>query len=90
MEHPLPHDLLLAALQELRSIVYALLRALDFTPDEATPVIGRLTEIDRRIVLDERLSQTGLQIGTLHNSRLKQHSAGRGGSRACALRKSVA
>ena len=55
MEHPLPHDFLLAALQELRSIVYALLRALDFTPSEATPLIGRLAEIDRGIVLIERL-----------------------------------
>jgi hypothetical protein len=50
MEHPLPHDLHLAAQQELRSIVYALLHALDFMPDEPTPLIGRLAEIDRRIV----------------------------------------
>jgi hypothetical protein len=55
MEHPLPHDLHLAALQELSSIVYPLLHALDFTLDEAAPLIGRLMEIDRRIVLIERL-----------------------------------
>jgi hypothetical protein len=36
-------------LQELRPVVYAHLRALDFTLDEATPLIGRLAEIDRRI-----------------------------------------
>jgi hypothetical protein len=55
MEHPLPHDLHLAALQELHSIFYALLPALDFTVDAAAPLIGRLMEIDRRIVLIERL-----------------------------------
>jgi uncharacterized protein (UPF0332 family) len=37
------------ALQELRPVVYAHLHALDFTLDEATPLIGRLAEIDRRI-----------------------------------------
>jgi hypothetical protein len=55
LDEPLPNDLDLAALQELRSVVYALLHALDFTLDEATPIIGRLVEIDRRIVLNERL-----------------------------------
>ena len=55
MEHTLPHDLHLPALQELRSIVYGLLPALDFTVDAAAPLIGRLVEIDRCIVLIERL-----------------------------------
>jgi hypothetical protein len=45
----------LAALQELHSIFYALPPALDFTVDAAAPLIGRLMEIDRRIVLIERL-----------------------------------
>jgi hypothetical protein len=46
---PLPDGLDLAALQSLRPIVYALLQALDLTLDEATGLIGRLIEIDRRI-----------------------------------------
>jgi predicted nucleotidyltransferase len=37
------------ALHELRPVVYAHLHALDFTLDEATPLIGRLAEIDHRI-----------------------------------------
>ena len=54
-QEPLPDDLDLAALQELRPVVYALLHALDFTLDEATELIGLLAEIDRRIALMERL-----------------------------------
>jgi hypothetical protein len=56
LDEPLPDGLDLAALQELRTAVYALLHVLDFTLDEATPIIGRLVEIDRRIVLNERPS----------------------------------
>jgi hypothetical protein len=55
LDEPLPDGLGLAALQELRSAVYALLHALDFTLDEAAPIIGRLVEIDSRIGLIERL-----------------------------------
>jgi hypothetical protein len=55
IEQPLPDGLDLAALQELRPTVYALLHALDFTLDEAIPIIGLLVEIDRRIALIERL-----------------------------------
>jgi hypothetical protein len=51
LELPVPDDLELAALQEVRPLDYALLHALDFTLDEATPLIGRLAEIDRRITL---------------------------------------
>ena len=40
IEQPLPDGLDLAALQELRPTVYALLHALDFTLDEAIPMIG--------------------------------------------------
>ena len=51
IEHPLllpwPDDL--DALAYFRAAVYALLHALDFTPDEALPLIGRLVEIARRI-----------------------------------------
>ena len=53
LERPLPDGLDLAALHELRPTVHALLHALDFTLDEATPLIGRLAEIDRRIALNE-------------------------------------
>ena len=55
IEQPLPDGLDLAALQELRPTVYALLHALDFTLDEAIPIIGLLVEIDRRIALIEPL-----------------------------------
>jgi hypothetical protein len=55
LELPLPDDLDLAALQEVRPRVYALLHALGFTVDEATPLIGLLAEIDRRIALMELL-----------------------------------
>jgi hypothetical protein len=48
-DEPLPAGLELAALQRLRAVVYASLQALDFTLDEATAIIGRLVEIDRRI-----------------------------------------
>jgi hypothetical protein len=44
LEEPSPEDLDIAALQELRSVVYALLHAPDFTLDEAMPLIGRLAE----------------------------------------------
>ena len=44
LDQPLPADHP-AALLQLRAIVYALLQALDFTLDEATPIIGRLVEI---------------------------------------------
>ena len=57
IEQPLPDSLDLAALQELRPTVYALLHALDFTLDEAIPIIGLLVEIDRRIALIERLQR---------------------------------
>jgi hypothetical protein len=53
-EQPLPDGLDLAASQELRPTVYALLHALD-SFDEAIPVLGLLVEIDRRIALFERL-----------------------------------
>lgn len=49
LDQPLPADLDPAALLQLRAIVYALLQALDFTLDEATPIIGRLVEIDRSL-----------------------------------------
>jgi hypothetical protein len=49
IEQPLPDDLDLGALKEVRPVVYALLHSLDFTLDEATPMIGLLAEIDRRI-----------------------------------------
>ena len=55
IEQPLPDGLDLDALQELRPTVYALLHALDFTLDEAIPIIGLLVEIDRRIALIEPL-----------------------------------
>ena len=55
IEQPLPDGLDLAALQELRPTVYALLHALDFTHDEAIPIIGLMVEIDRRIALIEPL-----------------------------------
>ena len=47
LELSLPEGLDLPALQEVRPVVYALLHALDFTLDEATPIIGLLVEIDR-------------------------------------------
>ena len=40
MEKPLPDDLDLAALQEIRPVVYALLHVLDFTLDEARRLSG--------------------------------------------------
>ncbi|MBV8356596.1 MAG: hypothetical protein JO189_01465 [Deltaproteobacteria bacterium] len=40
LELPLPDDLDLAVLQEVRPLVYALLHALDFILDEAIPLIG--------------------------------------------------
>jgi hypothetical protein len=49
IEQPLPDDLDLAALKEVRPVVYALLHSLDLTLDEATPMIGLFAEIDRRI-----------------------------------------
>ena len=55
MEASLPDDLDLAALREIRTVVYALLHSLDFMRDEATPIIGLLAEIDHRISLIERL-----------------------------------
>jgi hypothetical protein len=58
IEQPLPDDLDLASLQEVRPVVYALLHALDFTLDEATPIVGLLVEIDRRIALIERLQSS--------------------------------
>jgi hypothetical protein len=58
LELPLPDDLDLAALQEVRPLVYALLHALHFTLDEATSLIGLLAEIDRRVALMERLQST--------------------------------
>ena len=57
-QQPLADSLDLAALQELRPTVYALLHALDFTLDEAIPIIGLLVEIDRRIALIERLQRS--------------------------------
>jgi hypothetical protein len=58
IEPPLPDDLDLAALQEIRPVVYALLHALDFTLDEATPIVWLLAEIDCRIGLIERLQSS--------------------------------
>ena len=48
MEWPLPDNLGLNGLREVRMIVYAVLH-LDLTLDESTSLIGRLVEIDRRI-----------------------------------------
>ena len=48
-EWPLPDDLDLNGLHQVRMIVYAVLQVLDLTLDESTPLIGRLVEIDRRI-----------------------------------------
>ena len=55
LDEPLPDGLDLAALQELRAVVYALLHVLAFPLDEAAPIIGRLAELDRRIALAELL-----------------------------------
>lgn len=49
LDLPLPDGLDLDALQSVRPVVYALLQALDLTLGEATGLIGRLVEIDRRI-----------------------------------------
>ncbi len=49
LDFPLPDGLELDALQSVRPVVHALLQALDLTLDEATGLIGRLVEIDRRI-----------------------------------------
>lgn len=40
--------------------LYALLHALDFTLDEAAPIIARWAEIDRRIALIEPLRSSNL------------------------------
>ena len=49
IEQPLLDSLDFAALRKLRPVVYALLQALNFTLDDAAPIIGLLAEIDRRI-----------------------------------------
>ena len=42
VELPLPAELDAEALRAVRAIVYAVIQAVDFTPEESTPLIGRL------------------------------------------------
>jgi len=44
------------ALKRLRPIVYAVIHAFTWSPDDSLGLIGRLVEIDRRIALIERRS----------------------------------
>jgi hypothetical protein len=56
IELPLPDELDLDGLRRTRDIVYAIIQAVGGTLDDSLPFIGLLAEIERRIALNELIS----------------------------------